>query len=206
MDTQVFSTQDPQAIPRALAVLQNNGLVAFPTDTVYGVGCLAYSPVAIERIYIAKGRDIQKAIPILFGDLSQWAELVEVVQPYARCFAEQFWPGPLTLVVKKRMGLPAGLSPSQTIGVRIPDHPFALSLLRRTGPLATTSANLSGNPEAKTALEVYQQLAGRVELILDGGPTPGGAPSTVVDCTGVEPKILREGPILAAALRPSRCS
>ena len=109
--------------------------------------------------------------------------------------AQRFWPGPLTLVVAGHPSLPANLSPRPTVGVRMPDHPVALTLLRRAGPLAVTSANLSGAPNASTAQEVLAQLQGRVALILDGGKTPGGLPSTVLDCTGSQPVILRQGPI-----------
>jgi tRNA threonylcarbamoyl adenosine modification protein (Sua5/YciO/YrdC/YwlC family) len=109
--------------------------------------------------------------------------------------AARFWPGPLTLVLPKQKGLPEELSAQPTIGVRMPDHPVTLALLRRAGPLAVTSANISGAASSVTAQEVFAQLGGRIPLILDGGRTPGGVSSTVVDCTGREPRILRLGPI-----------
>jgi len=113
----------------------------------------------------------------------------------AHRLAGHFWPGPLTLVVARHPSLPDNLSPLPTVGVRMPDHPVALMLLNRAGPLAVTSANVSGAPSASSAQEVFDQLQGRIPLVLDGGPTPGGVPSTVVDCTGSEPMILRQGPI-----------
>jgi len=115
--------------------------------------------------------------------------------------ARRFWPGPLTLIVPRLPQLPSVLSSNLTIGVRIPDHPVALSLLKLVGPLAVTSANLSGNANANTAQQVLDQLDGRIHLILDGGQTPGGVPSTVADCTGPETRILREGPISLVELK-----
>ncbi len=199
------SAVDSGAIETAARIIRNGGIVSFPTETVYGLGADAGNPRAVARIFEVKARPRIDPIIIHIADF-ETARIYGIFPEIAELLMKTFWPGPLTLVVHKRAGLPANLSLATTIGVRIPDHPFALSLLRSAGPLATTSANLSGKPEATTAREVFIQLAGRVELILDGGPTPGGAPSTVVDCTGEAPKILREGPILAAALRISRCS
>jgi L-threonylcarbamoyladenylate synthase len=113
----------------------------------------------------------------------------------ALTLAAHFWPGPLTLVIPKHPDLPEAVSATSTVGVRVPDHAAARALLQASGPLAATSANLSGQPSPSTAEEVRAQLGGRIPLILDGGRTPGGVPSTVVDCLGAEPKVLREGPI-----------
>ena len=115
-------------------------------------------------------------------------------------FASRFWPGPLTCVIPKKALLPPAVSATPTVAVRIPDHPDARALLRAAGPMAVTSANISGQPSPSTAQEVYDQLKGRIPLILDGGKTPGGLPSTLVDCTGEKPVILREGPISLAEL------
>jgi len=193
--TQVLSASEPEALEVALEVLQQGGLVAFPTDTVYGLGALIQRPQAIEQLYRVKGRESSKAIPVLLGNLDEMMRVALQPRGWALRLAERFWPGPLTLVVPKNPVLPAILSPLPTIGVRMPDHPTALALLRRTGPLAVTSANLSGGASTVTAGEVLEQLQGRIPLILDGGRTPGGTPSTVVDCSGEEPKILRPGPI-----------
>ncbi len=169
--------------------------MAFPTDTVYGVGALAFDRIAVESIYTAKGRPVEKAIPVLIGEVGDLEKVALEVPKVALKLADHFWPGPLTLVVPKRLELPDAVSADSTVGVRIPDHPFARSLLRITGPMAVTSANLSGSPNPTTAAEVFTQLGGRIPLILDGGTVPGGIPSTVVDCTGAEPKILRNGSI-----------
>lgn len=195
MKTDILSAQDPEALSRALVILRSGGLVAFPTDTVYGVGALAFDGVAVERIYVAKDRPLEKAIPVLIADLADLAKVTLDVPEAAARLAARFWPGPLTLVVRKRPDLPVTVSAMPTVGVRVPDHPVARVLLRAAGPMAVTSANLSSQPSPSTAQEVYRQLCGRIALIIDGGETPGGIPSTVVDFTGIEPRMLREGPI-----------
>lgn len=182
-------------IQSALEVLQNSGILAFPTDTVYGLGALAFDNFAIESIYSAKNRPIEKAIPILIGDLSDLDRIADDIPNMALCFASRFWPGPLTCIVPKKQTLPPAVSVTSTVAVRIPDHGDARALLRAAGPMAVTSANISGQSSPTTAQEAYSQLAGRIPLILDGGRTPGGVPSTVVDCTGNNPVILREGPV-----------
>ena len=113
----------------------------------------------------------------------------------AKKLAERFWPGPLTIIVPKHLSLPDSVSATNTVGVRVPDHIVARSVLRAAGPMAVTSANLSGQPSPSTAQEVFAQLNGRIALILDGGKTPGGVPSTLVDCTGSQPIVVRQGPI-----------
>jgi L-threonylcarbamoyladenylate synthase len=195
MKTEVISTNSPNAIANALEVLLSGGLVAFPTDTVYGVGALVFDEKTVESIYAAKERPVEKAIPVLIGDavdLNQVAE--EVPIPAARLIA-RFWPGPLTVLVPKKSSLPTVVSATSTVGVRVPDHELARSLLRLAGPMAVTSANISSQPSPTTAEEVLTQLGSRIAMILDGGRTPGGVPSTLVDCTGDEIQILREGPI-----------
>lgn len=182
-------------IEKALAVLRNGGIVAFPTDTVYGVGALAFDNLAIESIYAAKRRPIEKAIPVLIGAVEDFDKVAIDVPKMAYIFAERFWPGALTCVVPKNKALPPAISATATVAVRIPNHADALNLLRMAGPMAVTSANISGQPSPITAQEVYEQLQGRIPLILDGGKTPGGIASTLVDCTGATPTLLREGPI-----------
>ncbi len=184
----------------AMKILQAGGLVAFPTDTVYGVGALAFDNEAIESIYIAKGRPIEKAIPVLIGDINDLDKVAINIPPMALTFARHFWPGPLTCVIPKRDTLPIAISATSTVAVRIPDHTDARALLNKAGPMAVTSANISGQPSPSTAEEVYEQLQGRIPLILDGGQIPGGVASTLVDCTGNIPIILREGPISLAEL------
>ncbi|MCC6260702.1 MAG: threonylcarbamoyl-AMP synthase [Anaerolineales bacterium] len=182
-------------IEKALAVLRNGGIVAFPTDTVYGVGALAFDNLAIESIYAAKRRPIEKAIPVLIGAVEDFDKVAIDVPKMAYIFAERFWPGALTCVVPKNEALPPAISATATVAVRIPNHRAALNLLRMAGPMAVTSANISGQPSPITAQEVYEQLQGRIPLILDGGKTPGGIASTLIDCTGATPTLLREGPI-----------
>ena len=200
MKTECISADHPSAIPHALDVLRNGGLVAFPTDTVYGLAAPVHAVESIERLYIVKGRNNTKAIAVLLGRASDLDQVAIDLKPTARKVAEHFWPGPLTLIVPRHPDLPEVLAPLPTIGVRIPDHPVALALLQAAGPLAVTSANLSGGENTMTAKQVYKQLKGRVHLILDGGRTPGGVPSTVIDCTTPKPQVLREGPINLAEI------
>lgn len=190
-----------EAIQAALKILHNGGLVAFPTDTVYGVGALAFDGKAVESIYVAKDRPIEKAIPVLIADAADMEKVGTHIPAIAHQLAARFFPGPLTCVIPKQPTLPESVSATDTVGVRVPDHEVARALLRAAGPMAVTSANISGQPSPSTAQEVLAQLGGRIDLIIDGGTTPGGVPSTLVDCTGNELKILREGPISLQEIR-----
>ena len=201
MKTDILPAQNPEAQSRALAVLHSGGLVAFPTDTVYGVGALAFNAAAVSSIYAAKDRSVEKAIPVLIADPADLAKVTLEVSDAATRLATRFWPGPLTLVVLKHPLLPETISASPTVGVRVPDHPVARALLRAAGPMAVTSANLSGQPSPSTAEEVFTQLGGRIALIIDGGKAPGGVSSTVVDCVGREARILRLGPVSEDEIR-----
>lgn len=194
-ETRLIPAAQPDAIEQALRILRAGGLAAFPTDTVYGVGALAFDGPAVESIYAAKDRPVEKAIPILIADADDLDKVAVDIPPMARILAARFWPGPLTLVVPKQPTLPEAISATTTVAVRIPDHPVARALLRAAGPMAVTSANLSGQPSPVEAEEVLRQLNGRIPLVLDGGVTPGGVPSTLVDCLGAEPVLLREGPL-----------
>jgi len=195
MKTKVMSASSRDAVPRALEILKRGGLVAFPTDTVYGVGALAFDGKAVESIYGAKDRPTEKAIPVLIGDKDDLEKVGIHISASAHKLAIRFWPGPLTILVPKRADLPESVSATATVGVRVPDHDVARALLRAAGPMAVTSANISGGQSPVTAEEVYEQLGGRIDLIIDGGQTPGGVPSTLVDCTASELKVLREGPV-----------
>jgi L-threonylcarbamoyladenylate synthase len=201
MKTELLKADHPVALRHAVDILNHGGLVVFPTDTVYGLAALPYQSEFVERLYVVKGRNSARAIALLISDPGELAQVSNGPSATAMRLAERFWPGPLTLVVTRNPSLPDVLSPQPTIGVRIPDHPVALELLRMTGPLAVTSANLSGQDNTNTAQEALGQLRGRVDLVIDGGRTPGGIPSTVVDCTGSEPVILREGPISDREIR-----
>jgi L-threonylcarbamoyladenylate synthase len=201
METLLLPSNDPQALQVALQTLKGGRLVAFPTDTVYGLGALVQIPCSIQALYTVKGREAAKAVPLLLSSPQELEQVALAVSRMARRLVERFWPGPLTLVVPKHPSLPEELSSQATVGVRMPDHPVALALLRLTGPLAVTSANRSGEESAVTAQEVVKALGGRIDLVLDGGKTPGGVSSTVVDCSGDAPLILRQGPISLEALQ-----
>jgi L-threonylcarbamoyladenylate synthase len=187
-----------EAIGVAVRILADDGLVAFPTDTVYGVGAHAFQPDAVERIYTAKSRPRDKAIPILLARVDDLSLVAERITETAWLLAERFWPGGLTLVLPKKVSVSDVVSAGgPTVAVRVPDHPMSLDLIAALGaPLAATSANLSGHPSPVTAQEVEAELGGRIELILDGGRCPGGVPSTVLDLTTDPPTILRAGAIV----------
>lgn len=193
MNTQVISTADNLAIETACKILEGGGLVAFPTDTVYGLGCLVNNFNAIDKLYRVKERSQNKAIAVLIAEQTELQDLTTGIPPLAAELAARFWPGALTLVFPKHPSLPENLSPLPTVGIRMPDHAFARNLMRLTGPLATTSANLSGQNNPVNADEVLAQLDGRIDLLVDGGPVPGGIPSTVVDCTTHIPRVIRVG-------------
>lgn len=195
MQTKVLSVNEANAINHAADVLTHGGLVAFPTDTVYGLGALAFKEDGIMRMYFIKGRNRTKAIAILISSIEDLQRVAVDPSETAIQLADRFWPGPLTMVLPRHPDLPDVLSPSATLGVRIPDHPVALELLAHAGPLAVTSANLAEGGNAIKAQQVLTQLDGRVHLILDGGVAPGGIPSTVIDCTTDKIEILRTGPL-----------
>ena len=191
---------DPAGRKAAIEVLRAGGLVAMPTDTVYGVGVALDAHDGLERLFEAKDRPLDRAIVLLVADLEQAAS-VGVLSPAARVLAERFWPGGLTLVLRQAAGarLPAVLTAgAATIGVRLPDHESPRALARALGPLPVTSANISGRPDARDAADVLAQLGERVDLVLDGGPARGGVPSTVVDCSLDATRIIRSGAIPTA--------
>ena len=194
-ETLILQIDQPQSISRAVEIVQSGGVIAFPTDTVYGIGVSAFNEEAIEKLYQVKGRSYQKAIPILVSDQEELTRITPPLDQNVKAIIQRFWPGALTLIIPLLKGMPENLSPTQTIGVRIPDFKLTRELLSHTGPLAATSANISGGEITLTAEEVAENLGGMIDLILDGGKTPGGVPSTVLDCTQAELIILREGPI-----------
>ena len=195
LTTRIISTNDPSALNLALETLRAGRLIVFPTDTLYGLGCDPDNPAALTAIYTAKNRPAMKALPVLIGEISQLHMFVESVPIQAARLIARYWPGPLTLVLPKNPLLPRELTPYPVLAVRMPDQSFARSLLVAAGALAVTSANISDRENPQNAEEVRAQLDGRVDLILDGGKLRGSAGSTIIDCLGSQPKLLREGPI-----------
>ena len=195
MQTSMLHEQDMDALDKAIQTINSGGIVAFPTDTVYGIGTGAFDRMGIQKLFDIKKRDTNKAIAILLSDLSQLSLVCSSTSNYAARLGAAFWPGALTLVVPRHPSIPDIISPLPTIGVRIPDHPFAQALIRVCGPLAVTSANISGQPSPTNAQEVMLQMDGLVDLVIDGGRSKIGISSTVVDCTGPIYQILREGSI-----------
>ena len=195
MRTQVLAAPAAYTFHHAADVLRLGGVVALPTDTVYGIAARIDQPEAIRSLYTIKGRSSKKAIAILLAALEQLDSVAIEIPGSARRLAGEFWPGGLTLILRRNPDLPREISQSETIGLRVPDHPIALELLRETGPLAVTSANLSGDPNSLNAAAVHEKLNGRIPLIIDGGTVPGGLASTVCDCTVVPPTVRRSGPV-----------
>ncbi len=191
-----------QAIKLAANSLKTGALVAFPTDTVYGLGAIYNDNNAIENIFRAKGRDDKKPLSILISDEEQVFELASEISEDARRLMKSFWPGALTIILKKAEDIADRVTAGKdTVGIRMPDSDLTRELIRAAGhPLAAPSANLSGKRSAVCANDVIEDLNGRIDMILDGGLCRGGLPSTIVDMTGDKPVILREGAIAADIL------
>jgi len=195
IDTKLLPAKLPITIPYALDCLNLDGVISIATDTVYGIAAKIYNSNAINKIYNIKKRQKNKAIAVLLGNISQINDVAIDINPFVLSLAKHFWPGGLTIIVYKKPDLPPILSKLNTIGIRIPDHRHTQDLLNDSGPLATTSANLSGEPDITNGIDVYHKFKGKLDLVIDSGKTPGGIPSTVLDCTQRQPKILREGAI-----------
>lgn len=192
---QLNSTPSSQLIHQIVQCLQGGGIVTVPTDSFYALAVSPFNAMALERLMHIKGERNHKPFPVLVGDSSQLDQLTEMIPDVARTLMGEFWPGLLTLVLQARSTLSPILTGGQgTIGVRQPNDPRVCELLKHTGPLTGTSANRTGQSPAQTAAEVIQQLGSVIDLIVDGGPTPGGQPSTVLQ---VEPelRIIRQGAI-----------
>lgn len=201
LKTRYLRAGDPGAIAEAAGWLARGFPVVFPTDTVYGIGGMPFDAAAVERLYIAKGRPAEKGIPILLADAADVDKVALSVPPLAQGLIDRFWPGPLTLIVRRAPGLPDAISPDDTIAVRVPDHPIARSLIRAVGgAVATTSANLSGAAPARSGAAALSSFFGVAAAVVDDGPSPGGHPSTIVDCTKTRPVITRPGPLTAGDL------
>lgn len=188
----------PESLAVAAEILRAGGLVAFPTDTVYGLGADATSDKAVERVFAAKGRPADKPLIVLVASLGDAARLGRFNEP-ARLLAEAFWPGALTLVLDRAEHCPLSrrVNPlDETVSLRVPGNETCRALLTETGrPLTAPSANMSGAPSPRNADEVARQLGSALDLILDGGPSPTGQESTIVDLTGARPRLLRAGAI-----------
>ncbi len=202
----LYDCSDPDArtagLDAAAAAIGRGELVLLPTDTVYGVGADAFTPAAVAGLLAAKNRGRHMPVPVLIGEASTLAGLVLRVPPVAHRLAGEFWPGGLTLVLEHAPSLAWDLGDAEgTVAVRLPDDEVARDLLRRTGPLAVSSANRSGRPAATTAAGAQEQLGERAAVLLDGGPRTGGVASTIVDCTSEVPRILRVGVVPADRLR-----
>lgn len=191
----------------ARAAIGRGELVVLPTDTVYGVGADAFDPEAVQRLLDAKGRTRQSPPPVLVPGIPTLDALAETVPPAIRDLVTEFWPGPLTVILPARRSLSWDLGETGgTVALRMPDQRIALELLAETGPLAVSSANRTGQPPATTAQNAFEQLGDSVEVYLDGGPTPGSVPSTILDATalvaGTGPvRIVRSGVLSDEALR-----
>jgi L-threonylcarbamoyladenylate synthase len=198
-----LSLKIEKQIERGVSILRQGGLVAYPTDTVYGLGACVSLPQAVERIYAVKERPRNMPLPLLLADVSQITEVAESVPPTAWLLIDRFLPGALTLVLHKSSSvLDIITGGGTTVAVRIPAHPVPIALVEGLGtPIVGTSANLSGRPSSLTAEEVYSQLGDKVDLIIDGGRCPGGKESTVVDVTDKIPVVLREGAISKEELK-----
>jgi len=198
----VIVTLDAAGIRAAAAAVAAGECIVLPTDTVYGIGADATSPAAVQRLLDAKQRGRDMPPPILLPDADLLPQVAADVPEAARALAEAFWPGALTLILKALLPLDLGDRP-ETIAVRVPDHEATRNLLRATGLLAVSSANVSGQPSATTVTQAYLMLSDTVAVYLDGGPTPGDVPSTIVDLASNPDggRIIRQGAISAAALR-----
>jgi tRNA threonylcarbamoyl adenosine modification protein (Sua5/YciO/YrdC/YwlC family) len=201
----LFDCSDPgqrqAGMASAISALKGGRLVVLPTDTVYGIGADAFDGTAVAALLAAKGRGRDMPVPVLVGSWHTIDGLVYAVPDAARELIQAFWPGALSLVVRQAPSLQWDLGDAYgTVMLRMPLHPIAIELLREVGPMAVSSANISGRPAAVTAADAREQLADLVEVYLEGGPSAQQAASTIVDLTGAQPRVLRQGPVAAAAI------
>ncbi len=184
-------------LERAVRVLKEGGVVAIPTDTLYGLAADVFNPIALDRVFAIKGRPADLALPVLVNGWEQVTMVAQKLPPQAATLTKRFWPGALTLVVAKAQGLPDRLTAGgPTVAVRMPDHPAPIQLIDGLGgPITGTSANISGGPDLLTLAELTGQIGEKVDHIVTDGPEPAGIASTVIDITSGQPKLLREGAI-----------
>jgi L-threonylcarbamoyladenylate synthase len=196
------NVQRAEGLAAAVTAVLNGELVVLPTDTVYGLGADAFSPAAVRRLLAAKGRGRDMPPPVLVGTVRAATALVEDMGPDGQRLIDEFWPGGLTIVCRAARSLSWDLGDTKgTVAVRMPEDTVALDLLRETGPMAVSSANLSGSASATTAADARDQLGEAVSVYLDGGKASGGVASTIVDLTGPQPRLLRRGAISVGRLR-----
>jgi L-threonylcarbamoyladenylate synthase len=196
------SAQRESGLAAATTAIRSGELVVLPTDTVYGLAADAFDPAAVRRLLDAKGRGRDMPPPVLVGSVATLEALGSDVPGWARALVEHYWPGPLTIVVREQSSLQWDLGETRgTVAVRMPHDPVALELLARTGPLAVSSANTTGRPAATDADQAAEMLGESVSVVLDGGPTVDDRPSTIVDCTGPGPRVLRVGAVPVDELR-----
>ena len=194
--------QRTAGIAAAAAAVLRGALAVLPTDTVYGLGADAFRPAAVTDLLAAKGRGRQMPPPVLVGSVRAASALVEDLGRYGQDLIDEFWPGGLTLICRASRSLQWDLGETRgTVAIRMPKHPIALELLKETGPMAVSSANLSGSPAATTAAGAREQLGDSVAVYLDGGPCQADVPSTIVDLTGDTPRLLRAGVVPIGQLR-----
>lgn len=198
-----LSSKLAQQVEKAAEIVKAGGVVAFPTDTVYGLGANPFIDKAVDRIYKVKGRARHLPLPILLADEAQVTDVIASVSELAGLLMKHFWPGGLTLVLPRAASFPGSATAGgDSVAIRMPDHEVTLALIRRAGvPIIGTSANLSNQPSALTAQDVKDQLGSAVDLVIDGGRCPGGVESTVVDLTGQVPVIIRQGAVLAEEIK-----
>jgi L-threonylcarbamoyladenylate synthase len=195
-------TQRSEGVAAAVAAVLRGALIVLPTDTVYGIGADAFRPAAVNSLLAAKGRDRHMPPPVLVGSVRAASALVEDLGPYGHDLIEEFWPGGLTLICRASRSLKWDLGETRgTVAVRMPQHPVALEVLAETGPMAVSSANLTGQPAATTAAAAREQLGDEAEIYLDSGPCQADTPSTIVDLTGDMPRLLRTGVVSIGRLR-----
>jgi L-threonylcarbamoyladenylate synthase len=201
--TEILPATSRKAIKRARHLLREGEAVAFPTDTVYGVGANAFERFAVQQIFALKKRPPDKALPVFIAQVHDLNLVARKVPNQAWLLLQQFWPGALTVVLPKVAALPDEVTAGgDTVAVRIPDHPVCLDLVAQVGrPLAVTSANISGQPTPATAQGVAQQLGPALPLVLDGGPSPSAQPSTIIDLSVSPPRLLRQGELSPDDLR-----
>ncbi len=199
---QNLSAGTKQQVEEGIDIVRRGGIIAFPTDTVYGLGASIYNETAVRQIFTVKRRPLEMALPVLVASIEQLKDVTVTLPKVALYLAEYFWPGGLTMVLPKSEKVPDIVTAHEnSIAVRVPDHPVPVAIIKGLGmPIIGTSANVHGKPSPVSAAEVRKQLGKKVDLIIDGGRSPGTRESTIIDLTGEKPVIIREGTITISEL------